>query len=65
MDPAIDIVDRHRPFTGVPFLARRWGGEEAHAMADEFLKLVQDLPWVPKSNNVDHWRRYWTRVRTL
>ena len=34
-------------------------GREASAMADEFTKLVQNLPWAPKSNDVDDWRRYW------
>src|SRR5262245_41425276 len=34
-------------------------GGEARAMADEFLKRVRDLPWAPKSNDVDDWRPYW------
>jgi adenylate cyclase len=33
--------------------------EEARAMADEFLKRVQCLPWAPKSNNADDWCQYW------
>jgi adenylate cyclase len=33
--------------------------EEARVMADLFLKHVQDLPWVPKTNNPADWRQYW------
>ncbi len=32
---------------------------EARAMADEFLKCAQDLPWTPKDDNPDDWRQYW------
>jgi len=33
--------------------------EEAHAMADEFLKRVRGLPWTPKGDNPGDWRQYW------
>jgi TolB-like protein/Tfp pilus assembly protein PilF len=32
---------------------------EAHAMAEEFLKQVRNLPWAPKQSDAAEWRSFW------